>query len=166
MPNSQKEESHPHMKNIISNILALSLLAGTLTPTGFLFFKLKATVTQWLFLNPCSISSTTFLIGFVIYKFSGNHMIQFIGVPPMLFFGITGLFRFPWTGVGFFVQMTHLIMLASACWAIYLCISQEKITQLRIGLLLGVLFFAPFSALQKNYEANNPGMIELMNRNR
>ncbi len=154
------------MKNIISNILALSLLAGTLAPTGFFFFKLKATVIEWLFLNPCSISSTIFLLGFLIYKFSDNQVVQFIAVPPLLFFGTTGLFRFPWTGAGFFVQMTHLIMIMSACWAIYLCISQQKTSQLQAGLLLGILIFAPFIALQKNYEKNNPSMIELMKRSK
>ena len=154
------------MKNIISNILALSLLAGTLAPTGFFFFKLKATFIQWLFLNPCSISSTTFLLGFLIYKFSGNHVVQFIGVPPLLFFGIVGLFRFPWTGVGFLIQMTHLIMVMTACWAIYICFSQKKLSQLLIGLLLGIVIFTPFSILQKKYEANNPNIVELMKRNK
>jgi hypothetical protein len=153
--------------DITSNILAILLLIGTLIGTVFFFFKLKVKFIEWLFFNPCSISSIIFLVGFIIFELSGNRLILFTAILPIFFFGTLGMFLFSWKGRNIIPQIVHIIMTSNIYWAIHTALSQKDSYAPMIGLLFGILIFAPFIAIQQEYVKRHPDKFEefLMDKN-
>ena len=60
------------MENKITITLAILLLLITIFSTVFYFGRLKVSSIEWLFFNPCAVSSIVFLIGLTTSLFAGN----------------------------------------------------------------------------------------------
>jgi hypothetical protein len=127
------------------------LLLAIIQSTIFYFAILKVGFSDWIFFNACAPSSLTYLIGFVIYLAVKNKTFMYLGVLPMFFFGLSGLFVFSWSGMNIMTQIMHIIMLLNIIWLIILTFKEEQFKSATIGLLLSIFIFGIFIGFQQDY---------------
>ena len=96
--------------HIIGIILAILLLLATIQSTFFFLVVMKVKFVEWIVFNACAPSNITFLIGFALFLLFKNRTVLYMAILPMFFFGVLGLFVFPWNGVNIILQIGHMLM--------------------------------------------------------
>lgn len=130
---------------------AILLLLAAVQSTFFHLAVLKLNSVQWVFFNACAPSSLTYLGGFLVYTVKQDKTLMYLGVLPMFFFGATGLFVFPWSGLSIIPQIMHVLMLANIFWLVVLTFREKSFKSATVGLLLSIVVFGTFIVLQQHY---------------
>lgn len=144
----------------ITIVLALLLLLVTIQSSGFYFAKLKVNFIEWLFFNACAPSNLVFLGGVLLFLSSNNRVLLYVAILPMFFFGTLGMFFLPWKGMNIIPQFAHIIMTLNIAWITYVTVTQDEFIAATTGLLIGVLVFAPFIAVQQGYTRRHPERLQ------
>jgi len=145
---------------ILGIVLAVLLLLTTLNSTYFFLILSKVRFLEWIVFNACAPSSIVYLIGFVVYLFTSDRTLLYASVLPIFFYGGLGLFQLPWRGVNLMAQIGHLIMVANIVWALYGLFVLNDYQAATVGLLIGVVVFAPFISFQHAYSAAHPEVLQ------
>lgn len=130
------------MKNnkLIGLVLSISMLF--LAIWGFIVFKvfLNATLLQWLMYNVCAPTQIIFFALIILLsKKTQYSQYLLVMVLPLMYFGTTGLFIFPWTGQGAVItQISHILMTISAAWVIYINRNVKEINVKVLYMIYGV----------------------------
>lgn len=132
-------------------ILALLLLLVTLNSTYFFLVIRHVKPVEWLVFNACAPSSIAFLIGFIVYLITQDRTLMLVAILPLFFFGGLGLYLFPWSGYNLIAQFSHIIMTLNALITVWVTLSSGDYKAASVGLLLGILVFAPFINFQQTY---------------
>lgn len=140
----------------VMTVCALLLLIATFQGTLFYFAKLRVTFFQWLFFNPCAVSNIVFLAGFALFLLKGNRILLYPPLLPMFFFGTLGFFFLPWTGMNLIAQAGHAVMTANIVLSVYETFAVGEYRPAALGLMIGIVIFAPFIALQQDYVRADP----------
>lgn len=136
--------------------LAVLLLLTTINSMYYFFIIAKATGLEWLVFNACAPSNIAYLIGFTLYLATGNRILLYSAVLPLFFFGGLGLYLFPWDGFNLIAQISHIIMVLNLGWALAGMFREHDYHRAALGLLLGILVFAPFINFQQTYAYSHP----------
>jgi len=136
--------------------LAALLFLSTANSTHYFLNVMKVSPLEWLVFNACAPSNIAYLSGFVIYLASKDRTALHIAILPLFFFGGLGLFIFPWNGYNLIAQVSHILMVSTIAWVLYETFRTADYKSAAVGLLLGILFFAPFIGFQQNYAAGHP----------
>ncbi len=141
--------------NKIGLILSILLLLTTLQSTFFFLGVLKVNFIEWIVFNACAPSNITFLIGFVLFLTFKNRIVLYMAILPMFFFGVLGLFVFPWSGMNIIPQIGHIIMTLNIIWTIWIMFKTNDYKVAAIGMLLGIVIFSIFIGFQQRYVATH-----------
>ena len=142
--------------HIIGIILAILLLLATIQSTFFFLVIMKVKFVEWIVFNACAPSNITFLIGFALFLLFKDRTVLHMAILPMFFFGVLGLFVFPWKGANIFPQIGHTIMALNIGWAIFITLNTHDYKAATIGMLLGIVVFSVFIGFQQQYVATHP----------
>ncbi len=143
---------------ILSVLLALSVING-----AYFFLRvLKVSFQGWVFLNACAPAIITFLAGFVAWLVWKNRILLPVSTLPLFFFGTLGLFVFPWEGMNVIPQASHILMTLAMVWVLVNTFRFDDWKNAAIGLLIGILIFAPFIGFQQNYVRMHPEQFQRM----
>lgn len=137
--------------HIIGIILAILLLLATIQSTFFFLVVMKVKFIEWIVFNACAPSNITFLIGFVLYLLFKDRTVLHMAILPMFFFGVLGLFVFPWNGVNIFPQIGHMLMTLNIGWAVFVTLHTHDYKAATLGMLLGIAVFSVFIGFQQQY---------------
>ncbi len=140
-------------------VLAVLLAIATVNSTWFFFNVLKVSFQGWIFLNACAPSILVFLAGFIVWFVRENRILLHVPILPLFFFGTLGLFVFPWEGMNIIGQISHILMTLAIVWILVNTFRLNDWKNAAIGLLVGVLIFAPFIFLQQDYVRANPAQF-------
>ncbi|MBP9023162.1 MAG: hypothetical protein KBH06_08175 [Spirochaetes bacterium] len=132
-------------------IIAVLLLLFSIQSTLYHLMVLKLTSVQWMFFNACVPSSLAYLAGYLVYIVKKDATFMYLGVLPMFFFGVTGLFVFPWSGMSIIPQIMHMLMIVSVLWLIAITFSEKSFKAATVGLLLSIFVFGTFIVFQQHY---------------
>lgn len=136
--------------------LAVLLLLATINSTNYFLNVMKVSPVEWLVFNACAPSNIAYLIGFVVYLATKDRTALHIAILPLFFFGGLGLFVFPWNGFNLIAQVSHILMVSNIAWVLFETFTTSDYKAAAVGLLLGILVFAPFIGFQQNYVASHP----------
>lgn len=136
---------------IIGIVLAVLLLLVSVNSTFYYLRVLKVKFVEWVFFNACVPSNIGYLVGFIIFIITKEKSSLGIGILPMVFFGMMGLFIFPWGGVANIPQVGHLVMTLNVIWAVYTIVKTADYKALALGLLASIILYVPFIAYQQIY---------------
>jgi hypothetical protein len=142
--------------HITGIILAILLLVATMQSTFFFLFIMKTKFAEWIVFNACAPANITFLIGFVLFLLFKDRTVLHMAILPMFFFGVLGLFVFPWKGVNIIPQVGHIIMALNIGWAILVTLKTYDYKAATIGMLFGIAVFSVFIGFQQQYVAMHP----------
>jgi hypothetical protein len=142
--------------HIIEIILAILLLLATIHSTFFFLIVMKVKLIEWVVFNACAPSNITFLIGFALFLLFKDRTVLHMAILPMFFFGVLGLFVFPWNGVNIIPQVGHILMTLNIGWAILITLQTHDYKAATIGMLLGIVVFSVFIGFQQQYVATHP----------
>jgi ABC-type Fe3+-siderophore transport system permease subunit len=95
------------------------------------------------------------LLGFVVFLLTKNRTVLHIAILPMFFYGVLGLFVFPWKGINIIPQIGHIIMTLNIFCLIFVTFSTADYKSATIGTLLGIALFSIFIAFQQNFAATH-----------
>jgi hypothetical protein len=137
-------------------ILAILLLLATIQSTFFFLVIMKTKFVEWIVFNACAPANITFLIGFALLLLFNDRTVLHMAILPMFFFGVLGLFVFPWKGVNIIPQVGHIIMALNIGWAVLITLKTYDYKAATIGMLLGIVIFSVFIGFQQNYMATHP----------
>jgi membrane associated rhomboid family serine protease len=56
-------------------------------------------------------------------------------------------------------QVAHIIMTLNILWTVYVSVTQVEFAAATMGLLIGILVFGPFIALQQGYVRTHPEKV-------
>ena len=141
--------------HIIGIILAILLLLATIQSTFFFLVIMKVKFVEWIVFNACAPSNITFLIGFALFFLFKDRTVLHMAILPMFFFGVLGLFVFPWNGVNIIPQIGHMLMTLNIGWAVLVTLNTHDYKAATIGMLLGIVVFSVFIGFQQNYMATH-----------
>ena len=141
---------------IIGIILALLLLLATIQSTFFFLVIMKVKFVEWIVFNACAPSNITFLIGFSLFLLFKDRTVLHMAILPMFFFGVLGLFVFPWHGVNIFPQIGHILMALNIGWTVFVTLNTHDYKAATIGMLLGIVVFSVFIGFQQHYVGTHP----------
>ena len=136
------------MKKTLAFLNLVCVLAG-----GFYYFKL------------CSLSAKQFfavcphafaLAACFVVLFIGAGFLKSLTVPALLYYGITGLFLYPWKGIDLLSQVMHILMLANAVYFLLLTVFKIQFIRLFSGLVFGLLLLAGVRFYQIKVLNENP----------
>ena len=142
--------------HITGIILAILLLLATMQSTFFFLVIMKVKFIEWIVFNACAPSNITFLIGFALFLLFKDSTVLHMAILPMFFFGVLGLFVFPWNGVNIIPQVGHIIMTLNIGWAVLVTLKTYDYKAATLGMLLGIAVFSVFIGFQQNYMATHP----------
>jgi hypothetical protein len=142
--------------NKIAITLAVLLLLVTLHSSVFYSVKLRVKFIEWLFFNPCAISNIVFLIGIALFLIKGDRTVLHLAILPMFFFGTLGMFFLSWSGMNIIPQVGHIIMTLNIIVALHTTFTTSDFKAAALGLIIGIVVFAPFIAFQQIYVRNHP----------
>lgn len=131
--------------------LAILLFLITLSSTLFFLGKLKVSVIEWISFNSCSPNSFLYLLLFILFLKIRNASYLVITFLPIYFLGTLSMFVMPWNEGTLAAHIGHIIMTLNLIWAIYVIIKHKEYKALAIGLLISILFFAPYIAYVLSY---------------
>ena len=141
--------------HLIGIILAVLLLLATIQSTFFFLVVMKVKCIEWIVFNACAPSNITFLIGFALFLLFKDRTVLHMAILPMFFFGVLGLFVFPWNGVNIIPQIGHMLMALNIGWAIFVTLNTHDYKAATIGMLLGIAVFSVFISFQQHYVATH-----------
>ena len=75
--------------NKLRIVLAVLLLLVTLQGSWYFLGMRHSGIKPWLMFNACAVANITFLIGVVVFFFSGSRTIMYLAVLPLFFFSHT-----------------------------------------------------------------------------
>ena len=142
--------------HLIGIILAILLLLVTSQSTFFFLIVMKVKLIEWVVFNACAPSNITFLIGFVLFLLFKDRTVLHMAILPMFFFGVLGLFVFPWDGVNIIPQIGHMLMTLNIGWAVFVTLNTHDYKAATIGMFLGIVVFSVFIGFQQQYVATHP----------
>jgi hypothetical protein len=142
--------------HVTAIILAILLLLTTMHSTFFFLVIMKTKFVEWIVFNACAPANITFLIGFAVFLLFKDRTVLHVAILPMFFFGVLGLFVFPWKGVNIIPQIGHIIMSLNIGWAIFITLYTHDYKAATIGMLLGIAVFSVFIGFQQQYAATHP----------
>jgi len=142
--------------HIIGMIFAVLLLLAIIQSTFFFLIVMKVKLIEWIVFNACAPSNITFLIGFVLFLLFKDRTVLHMAILPMFFFGVLGLFVFPWDGVNIIPQIGHMLMTLNIGWAVFVTLNTHDYKAASIGMLLGIVVFSVFIGFQQQYVATHP----------
>jgi hypothetical protein len=142
--------------HIIGIILAILLLLATIQSTLFFLIVMKVKFVEWIVFNACAPSNITFLVGFALFLFFKDRTILHMAILPMFFFGVLGLFVFPWNGVNIIPQIGHMLMALNIGWTVFVTLNTHDYKAATVGMLLGIAVFSVFIGFQQQYVATHP----------
>jgi hypothetical protein len=146
--------------HITGIILAVLLLLATMQSTFFFLVKMKTKFVEWVVFNACAPANITFLIGFFLFLLFKDRTVLHMAILPMFFFGVLGLFVFPWKGANIIPQIGHIIMALNIGWVILVTLKTHDYKAATTGMLLGIVVFSVFIGFQQNYVATHPEDLE------
>ena len=141
--------------HLIGIILAVLLLLATIQSTFFFLVVMKVKCIEWIVFNACAPSNITFLIGFALFLLFKDRTVLHMAILPMFFFGVLGLFVFPWNGVNIIPQIGHMLMALNIGWAIFVTFNTHDYKAASTGMLLGIAVFSVFIGFQQHYVATH-----------
>ena len=131
--------------------LACLLLFMTLNSTYYFLLIAKVNVVQWIVFNACAPASIAYLVGLLLFWKNKNKMWLLIATVPLFFFGTTGLFVFPWSGVYCMAQVAHITMTLNLLWSIWMVWKNKDYKAMGNGLLISIGLFIPFIAFTQAF---------------
>jgi hypothetical protein len=140
---------------LIGIILAILLLLATMQSTFYFLVIMKVKFVEWIVFNACAPSNITFLIGFALFLLFKDRTVLHMAILPMFFFGVLGLFVFPWKGVNIFPQIGHMLMALNIGWAVLVTFNTHDYKAATLGMLLGIAVFSVFIGFQQQYVATH-----------
>ncbi len=114
---------------------------------GFLNFCLIA-VLSFYYLKLCGLSAgeffavspQVFILAFCfVLLFAGESVMRAFVIPALLYYGVFGLFFYPWTGVDIANQAVHVLLLINAFYFAMALVFGFKIISLSLGLAAGLI---------------------------
>lgn len=136
---------------IIGIVLAVLLLLVSINSTYYYLGVQKVKFIEWAFFNACVPSNIGYLLGFIIFIVTKEKFALGIGILPMVFFGVMGLFVFPWGGLANIAQAGHIVMTLNVAWAIFTVLKTSDYKALAFGLLVSIILYVPFMTYQQQY---------------
>jgi len=127
--------------------IAILNALSAINSTWFFLGMAKVSLIEWIIFNACAPSIILFLIGYLLK----NKIIQAMSIPALAFFGVGGMFVFPWTGMNIIAQVGHIFMTAAIIWMINGIFKDKSFKEAAIGLLLAAFFVNAFIATQQMY---------------
>lgn len=131
--------------------LAVLLLLLTINSTVYFLGVAKASFVEWVVFNACAPSNIAYIIGFAIFSITKDRTALHLAVLPLFFFGGIGLYLFPWSGYNVIPQISHIVMLLNLAWVLFGTFQAGDYKSAAVGMLLGLLIFAPFINFQQTY---------------
>ena len=141
-------------------VLAAILLLLTINGANYFLAIAKMSFTEWLVFNACAPSNITYILCFAIFLITGDRTVLHIAILPLFFFGSLGLYLFPWSGHNIYAQISHLFMTLNVTWVLYGTFQTGDYKAAAVGLLLGILIFAPFITFQQTYVGSHPEALK------
>ena len=135
------------MYKILGITIAILNALAALNSTWFFLGMAKVTPTEWFFFNACAPAIALFLVGY-IFK---DKMIQSMSIPALAFFGLGGMFVFPWTGMNIIAQIGHIFMTLAIAWITYGIFKDKSFKEATVGFLLAAFLVNAFIAVQQMY---------------
>jgi hypothetical protein len=142
--------------NKIGVILAVLLLLLVINSTYYFLGLAKASLVEWIVFNACAPSSIAYIIGFVIYMITKDRTALYVAILLLFFFGGLGLFLFPWSGYNIIAQVSHTVMVLNIVWVLFGTVRTGDYKAAALGLLMGIMVFAPFINFQQTYAFSHP----------
>jgi hypothetical protein len=142
--------------NKIGIILAVILTLLTANSTYYFFSVVKVNFTQWIVFNACAPSNIVYLAGFITYLITKDRIALHIAILPIFFFGGLGLYLFPWGGFNIIPQISHIFMVLNILWVLTVTFRTGDYKSAMIGMLIGLIVFAPFINFQQTYAYTHP----------
>ena len=140
-------------------LIVLNAILALWSTFVFLVF-LGFGVLEWLMMNICAPTQFLAVIGLL----SGRKIIMNISVPMLLFFGGDGLFMFGWEGYMIQAQVSHLIMVITALYILYISYKSGETREILIGAGIGILIVLIFMLVifPWYYQNPDPRVVEMM----
>lgn len=146
-------------------IFSVLLLLVTLFSTNFFLVKLNVSLLDWVSFNSCSPTSFLYLGFFVAFLICKKESLLVVTALPIYYLGTLSMFLLPWTGTYLFAHLGHIIMTLNLVWAFYVVLRHRNYKALAIGLLAGMLVFAPSIAYVQTYnQVHANEIINLMQK--
>ncbi len=144
----------------IAGMLSAALLfVVTLVSTFFFLGKLKVSVVEWFAFNACAVTSYVYLGCFIAFLVRKNGGLLVFTSLPLFFLGTLSMFVLPWSGSYLIAHVTHIIITVNILWAFYIVLKYKAYKGWAIGLMVGMLVFAPYIAYVQTY--NQAHAVEL-----
>ncbi|MFH1957552.1 MAG: hypothetical protein ABIJ15_03665 [bacterium] len=106
---------------------------------GFYYFKVCALPAGQVF----AVSPQVFILAACFaFLFIGGGFLKSLAVPSLLYYGITGLFLYPWKGFDIANQCLHILMLANVVYFLLSTLLRIQIIRLVLGLAFGLFVVA------------------------
>jgi len=136
------------MKKILAFLNLVCILVA-----GFYYLKVCSLSTEQFF----AVSPQTFILAacFVVF-FIGGGFLKSLAVPSLLYYGITGLFLYPWKGFDLLSQALHIIMLMNVVYFLLSTLLRIQIIRLVLGLAAGLFVIAGVRFYQIKLLNENP----------
>lgn len=118
----------------------------------------KLSLSDWLACNGCTPSIILFTLGF----FLDNRILTGFSVPFLFFFGVLGLFTFPWDIANAAPQFSHIVMGLTIVWTVWDAVSCREIKKTLAGLAVGFVVLVPTLKFLFSYQARHPYLYEIL----
>lgn len=132
-------------------ILALFLFLITLSSTLFFLGKLNVSLIEWISYNACSPCSFLYLLLFILFLIRKKPSYLAITFLPIYFLGTLSMFVLPWNSAYLIAHIGHIIMTLNLIWVVYVIVKHNEYKSLAIGLLISILFLAPYVGYVLSY---------------
>jgi hypothetical protein len=144
------------MYKILGITIAVLNTLAALNSTWFFLGLAKVSPIEWFFFNACTPAIALFLLGYI----AKDKMIQAMSIPALAFFGLGGMFVFPWTGMNIIAQIGHIMMTCAIAWIIYGIFRDKSFKEATIGLLLAAFIVNAFIAVQQSYVGRHQDKLQ------
>jgi len=140
------------MKKPLAFLNLVCVLGG-----GFYYLKLCAlSPKQFFAVGPHAFA----LAACFVVLFIGSGFLKSLLVPTLLYYGITGLFLYPWKGLDLLSQALHILMLANAVYFLLLTVFKIQFIRLFLGLVFGLALVAGGRFYQIKILNENPDIAK------
>ncbi|MEA2081539.1 MAG: hypothetical protein U9O97_02200 [Elusimicrobiota bacterium] len=135
---------------------------------GFLNFCFAATL-SFYYLQLCglpvkeffAVAPQVFVLALCfILLFAGESFMRAFVIPVLLYYGVTGIFFYPWSGVDMANQAVHVLLLMNALYFLMALALGFKIISLFFGLLTGIAVCAGLRFYQNAFLQREPQLAK------
>jgi len=138
-------------EKIIGIILTVLLLIVTASSTYFFLGKLHVSVLDWVAFNSCAPTSFLYICFFIAFLFNKKAIFLVFTSLPTYYLGTLAMFVMPWNEANLIAHVGHIIMTLNLAWVFYVVLRHKNYKALAIGLLAGILTFAPYIGYVQTY---------------